>query len=135
MSDRQRFDYYSNRLIQLANYAKLVNDKKCSLWVTYEQILDDTPSVLSSLKEYLNTELEFSEQYQILKTTGQKGVGDSQGKIKSGKIIRQKAPPPTSLPADIREEAEVIYQTTYQTLSHYCTPTVSLERQNHQVPE
>ena len=135
LSDRQRFDYYSNRLIQLANYAKLVNDKKCSLWVTYEQILDDTPSVLSSLKEYLNTELEFSEQYQILKTTGQKGVGDSQGKIKSGKIIRQKAPPPTSLPADIREEAEVIYQTTYQTLSHYCTPTVSLERQNHQVPE
>ena len=127
LSDRQRFDYYKNRLIQLENYAKLVNNKNRSLWVTYEKILDDTPSVLSSLKQFLGTELEFSEQYQILKTTGQKGVGDSQGKIKSGKIIRQKAPPPTSLPADIREEAEGLYQTTYQNLSRYCTPSISLE--------
>jgi hypothetical protein len=131
LSDRQRFDYYSSRLLQLADYAKFINNKNRSLWVTYEQLLDNTPSVLRSLKQFLGTKLEFSEHYQILKTTGQKGVGDSQEKIKSGKIIRQKSPPPTSLPADIREEAEGIYQTTYQALSHYCTPSVSLDRQKY----
>ncbi|MFP4318758.1 MAG: sulfotransferase [Phormidium sp.] len=124
LSDRQRFYYYKNRLIQLENYAEFVKNKERSLWVTYEQLLHQTPSVLSHLKQFLSTDSGFSEQYQLLKTTGKKGVGDSQAKIKSGKIIRPSTPSLASLPPDISKDAEAVYQNTYQKLSNYCTATV-----------
>ncbi|MFO8040884.1 MAG: hypothetical protein R6U67_15720 [Sodalinema sp.] len=127
LSDRQRFDYYKKRLIQLGEYAKFLNNKERSLWVTYEQLLHQTQPVLTCLKQFLETDSGFSEQYQLLKTTGKKGVGDSQAKIKSGKIIRDSNAPIVSLPPDIGEEAEAIYQQTCQNLSTYCTATVSLE--------
>ncbi|NMG60086.1 sulfotransferase family protein [Geitlerinema sp. P-1104] len=120
----KQFFYYKNRLLTLGRYAELIHDKERSLWLTYDQILDETETVFNQLHAFLGTDSGFSEQYQIMKTTGQKGVGDSHGKIKSGTIIRNKPTSQVHLPQDIQAEAEDLYQSTYDRLYNFCTAGV-----------
>ncbi|MCC5896654.1 MAG: sulfotransferase domain-containing protein [Phormidium sp. BM_Day4_Bin.17] len=123
LTEQERFGYYKNRLIKLGDYAELVDNKEKTLWVTYEQLLNQTQPVLNRFQEFLGTKTEFSEQYKLLKTTGKRWVGDSNEKIKTGKIIRHPTTSDHALSNDIEAEANAIYQNTCQRLQTFCSPS------------
>lgn len=111
--DQQKIiDYYIYRLKTLEHYGSLINDKTHSLILTHDQIIQETELVLSALQSFLHTQQPFSEEYQILQTTGLKGIGDSSKNIQSGRIIREKKsdPPQHSLSLEQVEQVQFAYQ-------------------------
>jgi hypothetical protein len=116
--------YYRNRLAKLTEYAKIINNKDKSLYLTYEQLISDTQATFKSLKSFLDIQSSFSDDYTPLSSKGIFGlfgfVGDPVSKkITSGKIIRKKSPK-ISLPSEILTECLESYQNANATLSKYC---------------
>jgi hypothetical protein len=104
----------------LVDYARLINNPERMLVVTYEQLLDNTPRVLTTLQQFLQTQTPFTEEYKVLKTTGMKGVGDSKGKIKAGKIVRSQRQLNQSFPAELIEQAKQTHSQCQTTLTELC---------------
>lgn len=113
--------YYCDRLHTLTRYAQVVSDASRAFLVTYDQILDQTEAVLGGLQTFLQTKAPFSETYPLLKTTGQRGVGDSKGNIKAGKIIREKRPLSQPLSIATIHQAQTAYQKALEILPEHCT--------------
>jgi hypothetical protein len=114
-------EYYTDRLRQLEVYARFINNPKRTLVVTYEQLLNQTDTTLCKLQQFLNTTQPLSENYHLLKTTGQPGVGDHKGNIKAGRIVRDQR----KLDHTVSDRGIHCGQTAFdqciQTLSQYCT--------------
>jgi hypothetical protein len=112
--------YYTSRLATLENYAKLINSKEKSLFITHAQVLNQSELVFTSLQNYLETKTGFSEEYQVLKTTGTRGIGDSSENIKAGKIIKQARKLDIKISDSVLAQAQKAYDQCYETLSNYC---------------
>ncbi len=113
-------EYYAGRMAMLVDYARLINNPQRMLVVTYEQLLDDTPQVLTTLQRFLQTQAPFTEEYKVLKTTGMKGVGDSKGKIKAGKIVRSQRQLTQSFPTELIDRAKQIHHDCQTALIDLC---------------
>lgn len=87
-SEQKVLAYYTGRLATLVDYAQLIDSPERALMLSYEQLLYETGAVMAVLQRFLQTAVPFQEEYNILKTTGMKGVGDSKGNIQAGKIVR-----------------------------------------------
>ncbi|MEO1404179.1 MAG: sulfotransferase family protein, partial [Cyanobacteria bacterium J06635_1] len=72
-SEAETLSYYTGRLATLVEYAQLIDNPARTLVVTYEQLLDQTAEALATLQQFLRTPTPFSEEYQVMKTTGMKG--------------------------------------------------------------
>jgi hypothetical protein len=116
----QALHYYAGRLPYLEQYARIANSKKRSLFITYEQLLNQSNLVFEILQKFLETQNAFSEEYKILKTTGLKSVGDSQGNIKAGRIVREKREIPVDIVSELTDSGSQAFTNCYQTLSKYC---------------
>lgn len=81
-------NYYIDRLSTLADYAKTINDPQRCLFISHEQLMNQTDETFAALQDFLGVQHPFTEEYEILPTTGQKFVGDSSKKIKQGRIVR-----------------------------------------------
>ena len=119
-SQQDTIEYYGKRMAMLVNYARLINTPKRLLVVTYEQMLDNTPQVLTRLQQFLQTPTPFTEEYKVLKTTGMKGVGDPKGKIKAGKIVRSQRQLSQSFPAELVASANQIHHDCQAALVELC---------------
>ncbi|AFZ47103.1 hypothetical protein Cyast_1136 [Cyanobacterium stanieri PCC 7202] len=119
-TSKEASNYYCGRLLTLVNYAQSINDRNRCLFITYEQIIDQSQSVLDKLQNYLNTKEEFSEQYQVTRITGLKGIGDSSSNIKSGKIIKKSPSKQMEIDHDSLNRAIASFSQTSETLSQYC---------------
>ncbi|NEP18646.1 MAG: sulfotransferase [Leptolyngbya sp. SIO4C1] len=113
--------YYTERLTKLVDYAQLIDSPQRTLLLTYEQLLNDTAAALSTLQQFLQTQASFSENYQLLKTTGMKGVGDSKGSIKAGKIVRSQRQLTHRVAPDALARAQASYDSTTERLSQLCS--------------
>lgn len=120
LSEQQVLEYYAKRLSMLEHYANLINSKKRSLFITHEQLLKDTDLVFETLKNFLETRQGFSENYQLLKTTGMRDVGDHKGNIKAGRIIRTPRKLETQVSPNIEEKGMECFAQCCATLSNYC---------------
>lgn len=87
-SEDQAVNYYCDRLESLVNYAKIIGKREQYFFLTYDQLIHQSERVFLELQDFLKTANGFSEEYQILKTTGKRGIGDSTEKIKAGRIIK-----------------------------------------------
>ncbi|MBE9069741.1 sulfotransferase family protein [Leptolyngbya cf. ectocarpi LEGE 11479] len=119
-NQQDTLDYYSERMARLVDYARLINDPQRLLVVTYEQILDNTPQVLQTLQQFLHTQASFTEEYKVFKTTGMKGVGDSKGNIKAGKIVRSQRQLTQTFPPELVEQAKRIHSHCQTELMQHC---------------
>ena len=90
------------------------------LVVSYEQLLENTPQVLTTLQDFLQTQAPFTEEYRVLKTTGMKGVGDSKGNIKAGKIVRSQRQLTQSFSAELVEQAKQAHSDCQTALVELC---------------
>ncbi len=121
-NQKKTLDYYINRLSTLEKYGSIINNKNQSLFLTHEQIINESSSVFQALKAFLQTAQGFSEEYQVLQTTGFKGVGDSSENIKSGRIIRQKKANSLRQPfsTELLNQAEKSYDHCFDILCQIC---------------
>jgi hypothetical protein len=115
------FNYYGDRLLKLQEYAQIINNKKRTLLITHAQILNQTDRVLETLQNFLGTKVAFSEEYNILESTGKRDIGDHRGNIKAGKIIRT----PRKLnnyeiSPELIEKGVNLYDECRNKLSKYC---------------
>jgi len=115
--------YYNNRLSALAKYAEFINNKEKALYITYEQLVNDTQTTLNGLKSFFGTQYSFSKEYTPLSSKGLFGlgaVGDTVSKkITSGTIIT-KPSQKMSLPPEIYQKCLESYQNTNAILLKYC---------------
>lgn len=79
-------DYYENRLRHLAQLAKRMDGS--FLFLRAEALIDDTSSVLRSIRGFLGLEQRLAETYSLFKHTGQQGWGDDSPAILQGRIVR-----------------------------------------------
>lgn len=119
-NQQDTIEYYTERMTMLVNYARLIKSPNRLLVVTYEQLLDNTPKVLTTLQRFLQTQAPFTEEYKVLKTTGMKGVGDPKGKIKAGKIVRSQRQLTQSFPPELVERAKQVHSQCQQELMDLC---------------
>ena len=119
-NQQDTIEYYAERMAMLVTYAQLINDPARMLVVTYEQLLDQTPQVLTTLQQFLQTRTPFTEEYTVLKTTGMKGVGDSKGRIKAGKIVRSQRQLTQSFPPELVERAKKVHRDCQTALMDLC---------------
>ncbi|MEO0394607.1 MAG: sulfotransferase family protein [Cyanobacteria bacterium P01_A01_bin.137] len=119
-NQQDTIEYYSQRLAMLVEYARLINNRQRMLVVSYEQLLENTPQVLMTLQNFLHTQTPFTEEYRVLKTTGMKGVGDSKGNIKAGKIVRSQRQLTQAFPAELVEQAKQAHGDCRAALMELC---------------
>jgi hypothetical protein len=113
--------HYTERLLKLQEYAmKIKNTEKC-LFLTYDQIIDNTDSVFKVLKRFLDVKHDFSESYNVASANERLGVGDHSDIIKAGRIIRNVQRKPITLSAKIKQKTKKIFQGCKKTFGKYCT--------------
>lgn len=115
------YEYYTDRLRKLVDYAKQVNNPEKSLFLTHEQVLNQTELTLAKLQEFLQTEQPFSEEYELNRSTGQRYIGDYKGNIKAGKIVRQKRELNHEIDEQLVIESRHHYDRCCQELSQLCS--------------
>ena len=119
--DEQRaLNYYIERLNVLEKYAKYTRDRQRHLFLTYQQICQQSELVLPRLQDFLEVRHPFSEQYEVLRTTGRKFVGDTSSNIKAGKILKDKPTAQAELSPDILEAGKDAFDRCYATLAQHC---------------
>jgi hypothetical protein len=119
-TEEKALNYYIQRLLTLERYAKIINSKERSLWLDYDQLLHHSNSVFETLQSFLGTKEGFSEKYEILKTTGIRGIGDSSANIKAGQIIRNPRELKAQISQDSLDKARQYFEQCSATLSQYC---------------
>lgn len=122
-SQEKTVNHYIERLVTLERYAEQINSKERSLLITHDQLLNRTEDVFRSLQSFLEVDHPFSEQYQVLSTTGQRGVGDSSENIKQGKILRETSKVNDSSCSNWIKPSFVNYDRCFSVLCQYCKTT------------
>jgi hypothetical protein len=120
LTEEQATEYYINRLSCLEEYAKLINSKDHSLLITYSQLVEKSNLVFQGLQSFLGTQEGFSEKYNVLRTTGMRGIGDSSENIKAGKIIRTERKLDREISNELTEKARQAFDNCQSILSQYC---------------
>ncbi len=120
-TEEEALVYYRDRLENLNTYAQMIDNFNRAFFLTYEQLLNSTDLVLEKLQSFLETKHPFTENYTILKTTGQPGIGDSKENIKAGQILRHSRELNTYVSADSINLAEKAFKDCVSILSNYCS--------------
>jgi hypothetical protein len=121
LNEEEALKYYCERLKKIEEYAKLINNPQRTLLIQYHQLINQTSSVFAALQDFLATKAGFSEKYQVLKTTGVRGIGDSSENIKSGQIIKQKKELNINLSSHIIKQGEQVFDNCCESLNLYCS--------------
>lgn len=109
-SEEETLRYYCRRLEGLVAGAEKIDAPERSLLIQHDQLINQTALVFQSLQNFLGTQIGFSEEYQVLKTTGTKHVGDHRGNIRSGQIIRTQRPLKETVSFASVEQAQEVYE-------------------------
>lgn len=120
LTEEQATDYYIKRLSNLTEYAKLINRKDRSLLISYDQLIHTSDLVFQELQNFLSTKEGFSEKYDVLRTTGMRGIGDSSERLKAGKIIKKEKPLDRQISEELIERARQSFDHCQSVLSQYC---------------
>lgn len=117
-AEQKALNYYCQRLKTLVNYAEIIGDPERCFLLTYDQLINNSKDVFLSLKHFLNTTAGFSEEYQILKTTGKRGIGDSSENIKAGRILKPEKEIDIPLSPEAIAQAIEVFSNCHERLSH-----------------
>lgn len=119
--------YYSSRLAMLGRYARIINSRSRSLFMTYEDILLRTNAVFGTLKSFLAVDGTFSEDYSVLRTTGVPGYGDVSQHIRRGCIDRNIVRPQNAVRPELIGEAGFAFDRCCRVLREYCSTVNAAE--------
>lgn len=100
-------DYYCRRLRTLTERAAGIEGKQKAMALSYDALVDDTPTVLRGLETFLGLDARLREQYAIQRFTGKRG--DPSEKIHAGHIVRRRVEPRNQIPPHELERATKAY--------------------------
>jgi hypothetical protein len=109
-------EHYTRRLAQLRQLAHTIDDPQRCLLVTHRQLLDETQSAFRGLETFLGLSAPMRENYAIMPTTGQPGIGDPSPNIRLGKIDRSLPRKYVALSAKQRQHLEECHLTCAEKL-------------------
>ncbi|MEM8602668.1 MAG: sulfotransferase domain-containing protein [Cyanobacteria bacterium P01_H01_bin.121] len=112
--------YYCDRLATLETYAKRINDQQKCMCLTYKELLEQTPQTLAAMQRFLELAEPLSEEYQLNRRTGMRGIGDSSDRIKAGRIIRTSQASETRLTEQLAGLSTTAFEHCKQTLLQHC---------------
>lgn len=120
--EKEALKYYLNRLSSLEKYAKVINNKSQSFFLTYEQLVNQTEIALEKLQNFLELQYPLSEEYQLTPVTGKLGKGDWTNNIKSSRIIKnvQSSGSRINLSKETLEKGQQGFKNCCDLLSQYC---------------
>ena len=120
--EKEALKYYLARLSSLENYAKIINSKSQSFFLTYEQLVNQTELVLEKLQKFLELKAPLSEEYQLTPATGKPGKGDWTDNIKSSRIIKnaQSSGSGIKFSQETLEKGQQGFKHCCNLLSQYC---------------
>jgi hypothetical protein len=121
-------DNYAKRLAQLVQHANTIHDPGRCLMLTHEQLIKETPAAFAALEEFLGLRAPLRENYEIMPTTGQPGIGDPSPNIKRGRIDRSLPRKSVELPEQLRCELEQCYESCIKQLEGTAQTLVSHPR-------
>lgn len=107
---------YVTRLTQLMQLAETINDPARSLMLTHRELIEETPTAFASLETFLDLIAPLREEYELLPTTGQPGLGDPSPSIFKGRIDRSLRRNHVYLPAQLRLDLGQCYATCVRRL-------------------
>jgi len=120
-TEEKTINYYTSRLLKLEDYAKTIDSKAHSLFITHKQILNQTELVFEKLQNFLGVQQPFSEQYETLAVTGIPYIGDLSENIKAGRILRNYKSKEFQITPELLEKASNAFEQCSATLCEYCT--------------
>ncbi len=118
MTLEQAADYYVDRLRALERYARKVADQRCSLFLSYQDLVKNPRPSLDRLQAFLDLETPLSESYRRFRFTGRQG--DPSRRISSGRILTDLQPRPVDLEPAVLERARQAYSRCLSTLAEHC---------------
>lgn len=120
LTEEQATNYYINRLLDLEVYARLINSKDRCLLIKYDQLIKKSDLVFQKLQRFLKTQKGFSEKYDLMRTTGMRGIGDSSDNIHAGQIIRQERKLSRKISPELTQKADKAFDDCQLVLTQYC---------------
>jgi hypothetical protein len=116
---------YTQRLAQLVQIGQTVDDPRRCLIVTHGQLIDETSATFAALEDFLDLRAPLREEYRVMPTTGQPGIGDPSPNIRRGKIDRSLPRKEVDLTGQMRAELEERYETCIKELRERVQSLVS----------
>ena len=110
--------HYTERLGQLQDLATTIGERERCLLVTHHQILAETSFTFGALESFLGLSAPLREEYDIMPTTGQPGIGDPFGNIRLGKIDRSLPKKQVDLSDAQRDQVIMCYESCLKKLGH-----------------
>ncbi len=86
-TDERRLQSYRTRLDGMIELAKRIGDPERMLFITYDELTEDTTVVLERLTEWLELETPLTPEYDLNAKTGSQSWGDPSEHIQAGTII------------------------------------------------
>lgn len=113
-------DYYESRLHNMEDY--VLRAKAPIIFIDSEDIIQNTPTVMNTLKGWLDLKTELNSQYKIFPDTGMAGRGDSSDNIKAGKVLvgEHRDSQNVDVPSSILTQATKHYNRCRQFLRNRC---------------
>jgi hypothetical protein len=121
-TEEQAIQYYVDRLDILRQYAQCIPRGYPAAALTYRQLVYETDSVSGLLRSVLDLRVPLSEQYKLLPTTGQRGIGDFSANIKAGRVLRRRSSGDATEVTKITafKHAQDVYRATYTEIFSHC---------------
>lgn len=120
-NEQDAMSYYLERLAELEEYAKTINNKERSLFLTHTQLIGQTQLVFKAIQQFLSLRYTLSENYEIITTTSKRFIGDVSSNMKTGRIVRKEKELEFNISPDVIEECLRGFHRCCNTLSQYCT--------------
>ena len=108
--------HYTERLAQLLQLAETIGDRGRCLLLTHQQLLAETQAAFQALQGFLVLGAPLCEDYKIMSTTGQPGIGDPCPNIRLGKIVRSLPRKHVDLPPPLRVHLQQRYESCLEKL-------------------
>ena len=118
-------EHYRERLAQLVQLARTIDDPARCLLLTHRQVLAETSLAFGALEEFLALSKPLEEEYDLMPTTGQPGIGDPSPNIRLGKIERSLPRKHVELPAALRADLEQCYDNCVESVGQVAQTTGS----------
>ena len=120
-SEERATSYYTTRTKTMTRYAQALTPQKACVFLTYRQLIEDTPGALRLLENYLDLSQPLTEEYSISRLTGKLSYGDNSQNIQAGRVLKTQQPdgdaPP---PSDNIRAAQTAFENGRRALNACC---------------
>ena len=120
-SEAEAIDYYLSRLAYLETCVRHLSQEVPCLYLSYDQILNQTETAFRALQSYLELSSPLTEDYKI-PDRQVKNHNDPSPTLLAGTILRNRQKPQVNISATVLQQAIEAYERYQDVLATHCLP-------------